>query len=312
MFSIRTRLILLFALLITVVLVTWLYAQQSLSAYNLSDPAGGGLNAAQNLATRTPFPTRSPTPSWTPTITAAETDATQETTNCTLPLAYWHQNRDQIPSQVLVKLTDDRLYESCVNYAQSEICAKLGETSSAPDVILRQQFLVTVMNYLSGADPGAIMETVNDAYEWLRLNTTSTSITREEAQIAQTYAGILQSYNEGEIGPGACAVEIIPITHASTPTPSPTAISSVTASAPTITSTPTVRRTVVIIPPTSTEEPDEEPEPTWTPVPPKDTDPPPTNTPLPQPTATEAPPPTSTDFPTPTPVPEIETPTPVP
>lgn len=313
MFSIRTRLILLFALLITVVLVTWLYAQQSYSAYNVSEPGEGGQIATQGLATRTVFSARTPTSGQISTATATETSTNPDTANCTYPLAYWHQNRDQIPAQVLVKLSVDRLYESCINYAQIEVCAKLGETSSDPDVVLRQQFLVTIMNYLSGADPGAITDTINDASEWLRLNTNSASITSEQAETAQTYAGILQSYNEGEIGPGACAVEIIPLTQGQTPTPSPTAVSTVTAVTSTITSTPTARRTVVIVIPTSTKEPEkEEPKPTKTPVPPTDTETPPTDTPLPQPTATEVPPPTSTDLPTPTPVPEIATPTPVP
>lgn len=312
MFSVKTRLILLFALIITVVLVTWLYAQQSYSAYNVANPQGSGPYTTQNSATPTSIITLSPDPSHTSTMTAETANTNQDPANCTYPLAYWYQNGDQIPAQILVKLAADRLYESCVNYAQIEVCAKLGETPSAPDVILRQQFLVAIMNYLSGADPGAVADTVQDAYEWLRVNPSGTSITSENAQTALTYAGILQSYNEGEIGPGACAFEIIPLTQGLTPTSSPTVASTVTATTPTITSTPTVRRTVVIPLPTSTEKPDEGPEPTRTPIPPIDTEPPPSDTPLPQPTATEVPPPTSTDLPTPTPVPEIATPTPVP
>lgn len=313
MFRLRTKLIFLFALLITVVLVTWLYAQQSYSAYNVSGPADSGLNPAENLATNTVFiTTLTPTPGHTPTVTSAPTNINPDTAGCTYPMAYWQQNKDQIPAQILVNISANSLYEACVNYAQSEVCARLGETSTAPDEILRQQFLVALINYLSGADPSAIANTVNDAYEWLRENASNDSFTNEEAQIAQAYAEILQSYNEGEIGPGACAIEIIPLTQGLTPTHSPTVASTLTASTPTSTSSPTVRRTVVIASPTSTEEQEEGPKPTRTPLPPEDTESPPTDTPLPQPSATEALQPTSTDLPTPTPVSEIPTPTPVP
>jgi hypothetical protein len=316
MFSSRTKFLLFLALIMIVVLVTWLYAQQSYSAFNVNEPVGSGTPFSQVMGTETVSITLPPTFTQASTLTPTAVEGALEETGCTLPLDYWLQNQTRIPPQILLNVLAAGQIEVCVNYARSEICAILGEVSNAADIILKQQFLVTIMNYLSGADPSAIENTINDAYEWLSSHTSAEIISEQDLQVAQLYAQTLQSYNQGEIGPGACEEQIIPLTQAEVPTSSPTPGITTTVSSPTVTSTPTVRRTAIIIVPTSTEAPSR-PGPTRTSPPPAtNTLPAPTATPPPTateiPPTTQIPPPTSTDIPTPTPVPEEATPTPVP
>jgi hypothetical protein len=312
MFSSRTKFLLFLALIMIVVLVSWLYAQQSYSAFNVNEPEGSGTPLLQVMYTETEIITLTPLFTQNTTLAPTIQETALDDAGCTLPLDYWLQNQTSIPPQILVNILAARQIEVCVNYARSEICAILGEVSSAADIILRQQFLVAIMNYLSGADPSAIENTINDAYEWLSSHTSAETISEQDLQVAQLYAQTLQSYNQGEIGPGACDEQIIPLTQAEVPTSSPTPGITTTVSSPTVTSTPTVRRTAVIIVPTSTEAPGR-PQPTRTSPPPAtNTLPAPTATEIPPPTPTQIPPPTRTPIPTPTPVPEEATPTPAP
>jgi hypothetical protein len=321
MFSFRTKLLLFLAIIITVVILAWLYAQQTYSAFNLTEPSGPEIPNLEDIGTRTAISFITPTSTQILTVSPTTAGTAQGDTGCTLPLVYWLQNQTKIPPQILVNVSGANQTGVCVNYAQIEICADLGESSTSPDVILRQQFLVAIMNYLSGADAGAISSTINEAYEWLRSHLSAASILEEEMQAARLYAETLRSYNLGEIGPGACELEIIPMTQQEIPTSSPTVSDAIAVSSPTAISTPTPRRTAIIIVPTSTERPNQEPEPTLTPQPlPTDTDvvpatippPSPTSTEIPPATSTEIPPATSTSLPSPTPVSDDATPTPVP
>jgi len=311
MFSSRTKLLLFLSLLAIVVLVTWLYARQSYSAYNVTDPGGSGLPDLQGLVTGTESTTQPPSEVQPSTLTPTVLEVVIENIGCTLPLEFWLQNQVKIPSLILVNVLAVNQTEVCVNYAGSEICSILEEANQTADIELKQQFLVAIMNYLSGADPSAIEDTINVAHEWLQSHSSTSPITNRDMQDAQRLAQTLQSYNEGDIGPGICEEGMIPLTQVEMLASSPT-ITSTATSSPTLTSTPTVRRTVVIIMPTSTEAP-ERPDPTDTSPPPAtDTLPVPTATEVSPPTATQIPPPTSTDIPTPTPVPEEPTIAPVP
>jgi hypothetical protein len=311
MISFRVKLFLFLIFIILVVIVTWIYAQRTYSAYNVVEPGGSAAPDAQNPGSGSVGLTVDPSSSQTITLMPTAVATIQGDVGCTLPLEFWVQNPTKIPPQILVDVIAGNQAEACVNYAQSDVCAVLGEVSISPEVILRQQFLVAIINYLSGADTGVIGNTINDAFEWLRLHLSIETIPEEDQQFALLYADTLRSYNEGAIGPGACEVEVVPVDQAETPIPSPTTSNATAAISPTITNTPTARRTVVITVPVATDTPDPGPEPTQ-PPPPTNTEQAPSDTPLPPPTNTEIPPATATEFPTPTPVPEDSTPTPVP
>jgi hypothetical protein len=315
MIGFRAKLLLFLALIIMVVIAAWIYAQRTYSAFNLVDSGGQGLSGTQNIGIGSATLTSNPAPGLTTTLVPAAITATPGDVGCTLPLEYWLQNQTKIPPQIPVNFSAANQTEACVIYAESEICAVLEEVSTAPDVILRQQFLVAIMNYLSGADTGSVGNTINEAYEWLRSHLAAESVSAEDAQVAQGYITDLRAFNQGDIGPGACDVEIITVVRTAGIPSTPTASSAPAAFSPTVTTTPTVRRTVIVTVPVSTDAPPQEPEATNTPVPPPNTEPAPSDTPPPPPpppTNTEIPPATPTEFPTPTPVPDDATPTPVP
>jgi hypothetical protein len=194
------------------------YAQLTYSALNPVSPGNAAISAPQNPGTETVSLTLTPSSSQLPPLCPFCGNSSKKHR-----LPHWRigPKTRLSPPQTISSLSDADQIQACVNYGQSEICAILEEMSTAPDVILRQQFLVAIMNYLSGADTGAIGNTINEAYEWLRTHSSAAPIPEADLQTAQLYANTLQSLNQGDISPGACEIEFIPLTQAEAPASSP-------------------------------------------------------------------------------------------
>ncbi len=260
-------------------------------------------------ATSTITPTLSPLPHSQAFVSSNETEpvATLLPRNCTYPTAYWLEHQDSWPA--LISVGD-------FNYTKEQAFAYIQSSRQSTWDDLFLHLHTTLLNLLSGSDPGEVKLTVTDAISWLNTFADNNAITELDVQIGQVLAQQLSDFNNGVIGPGLCegsrglleaqqltAMFSQPgeIAGTTTLTPSPTLTSASPTSGgvvkPRYTSTPTPTQKEDEPPPPPPPTATKPPPPTATkPPPPTNTSPPPTNT-SPPPTNTSPPP---TERPTPT------------
>jgi hypothetical protein len=215
--------------------------------------------------------------------------------NCTYPLHYWIEMPEKWPNEIVLSkqvYTREIMHEL---YMEVE-----------PDLHTRliQQMYTSFLNVLYGADMISIEEILFNAAEWLEDNPPGRELSEFNLRQGREMAQILEHFNNGEIGPGACPDA--PMAPTATLTPTETATPSPTDPPPTaVPQVQVVPQQPAAPAPTNPPPPPPpapaEPAPTETPLP-TPTQPLPTEPPLP--TDTPLPPPTSTPAPSPTPVPE--------
>ena len=196
---------------------------------------------------------------------------------CTFSMDYWRDHPDVWPVEAITigGVTSTKV-EAITILEQ----ALQGDTT----YILASQLITSALNLLNGADGGAIESTVVDANQWLKDHPLGSGLNEEDRQTGLALADILEGYNTGEIGPGACESEVKTFTP--TVTATPTEVSrSISTMTPTPTETPTATPTDTVMA-ISTNTPTE----TFTPTV--------TATLTETPTPTETPTATSTDTPT--------------
>lgn len=222
------------------------------------------------------------TPVVTPTRSVALpiTDSSQ---NCTYSAYYWQNNPNQwLTENIIIRR---------LTYTKSDALDIL--TRQTPDEVtgMLKEFFATALNILKGADPSAIEGWIGEISEWLDQHPLNSELSEEERNNAARLTNLLANFNNGQVGPGACADE------PSTPIPLPTTASIVPTT--TVTSTPTgtpVRRVTTVsktrtaVPASATSKPDKATQPSR-----------PTSTPEPTSTALIRPSPTHTTKPEATP-----------
>jgi hypothetical protein len=241
----------------------------------------------------------------------APMDVEFEDRNCTYPIHYWREKPEKWPTEVVL---GEKLFTR-------EIVRDIYQDDE-PDTHTRliQQMYTSFLNVLYGADMVAIEDTLFNAAEWLEHNPPGSQLSEFNLRQGREMAQVLEYFNNGEIGPGACpdappepTPTLIP-TDTATPEPTsppPTAVPQVQVVLPT--ARPSSGQSAPPPPPPAPTDPPPPPPPTDPPPPPPPTDPPapsptqPLPTDPPPPTNTPVPPPTSTPVPLPTPTPEEPT-----
>jgi hypothetical protein len=236
-----------------------------------------------------------------------------ELANCTYPVHYWQVKPETWPAQVSL---------SGQIYTKETIRDIFLVEDPDSHTRLIQHVYTAFLNILHGADMVAIETTLLNAQKWLEDNPPGSQLSEFNLRQARDMTQVLIHYNNGEIGPGACADAPEP----PQPTLVPTAMVEkdipevVSRPQPASPAVPPAPRQPLQAPaqPVSPTDPPPPPPPT-NPPPPPPTDPPPppppTNPPPPPPTDTPPPPPpTNTPVPPPTdtPPPPPPTNTPVP
>jgi hypothetical protein len=225
--------------------------------------------------------------------------------NCTYPLWYWQDHPEAWPAQIVLGGKVYTKEDAQALYTSAELDGK---------TILLQQVYTTLLNILNGAEMTAVETTLINTADWLDSNPNVDQLSELTRQQWLDAAEVLEWYNNGEIGPGACedAPEPVALAPADTPTntapppteaPSPTApqqqarSSGPAAASPGQSEPPSVGSQA---PPPDPTDPPPPPPAATNPPPPATEPPPPTATEPPPPTATNPPPPTSTQPPPPT------------
>lgn len=115
--------------------------------------------------------------------------------NCTYSTAYWLEHLEAWPALISV---GDFSYtkEQAFTYIQKDTQSHWGN--------LFLQLHTTLLNLLSGSDPGDIKLTIADAISWMSNYVDNDSVTDLDNQIGQVLAQQLLDYNKGVIGPGMC------------------------------------------------------------------------------------------------------------
>lgn len=224
--------------------------------------------------------------------------------NCTYPLHYWQEKPEKWPNEIVLRgqvYTRESIHDL---YLTDE-----------PEMHTRliQQMYTSFLNILYGADIIAVETILFNAAEWLEHNPPDSDLSEFNLRQGRDMAQILEHFNNGEIGPGACPDAPLTPTATLTPTETETPLPT----EPPATAVPQVQvipqqppsAAPVLPQPTDPPPPPPPPAPTeiipTEPPPPTPTQPLPTETPLP--TDTPLPPPTSTPAPAPTQTPEEPT-----
>jgi hypothetical protein len=222
--------------------------------------------------------------------------------NCTYPLEYWIERPASWPENVMIGET---------SYSREEMLAifKAEETEQAY-VLLRGMY-TAFLNVLHGADLTSVEEVILDANTWLSLNPPGSPLSEFNLRRGAELASLLEGFNNGVFGPGACPDAPVP---SETTSGEQVGVPEV-AMLPSVTPTPgTVSQQggtgesasspgpTVVVQPVQPPAPTNPPPPPPTNPPPQPTDPPPppppTDTPTPLPTNPPPPPPTDTPVPT--------------
>ena len=256
--------------------------------------------------------------------------------NCTYPHVYWQNQPDVWPAQVML---GGRIY------TKEDMWAMYAAENPDLHTLLIQQIHTSFLNVLNGSEIQPVESTLGAAMKWLEDNPPGSQLSQLTGQQGRTALRVLELYNLGEVGPGACpdlhevlaaaatATEITAPPATAIPTRPPASQAQAESqpdSPPAPPAAPPPEDPVVEVPATATNVPPTDLPPS--PVPPTDvpptsapptsapptevppTDPPPTLTPEPsaQPSSTSEPPPTSTPQPPPPPTSTPEPPPPPP
>jgi hypothetical protein len=212
--------------------------------------------------------------------------------NCTYPLLVWQNQPATWPSRILI---------GGKVYTQEE--ALMFFTEKDPSDVhtrLLQQTYTTLLNVLYGARVTVVETALAEADRWLETNPPGSQISEFTRRQGLEIAQVLEYYNEGEFGPGACQdapAILAQLQQAAQTSPAPdTATPELQAQG--------VQRPLAPAPTNPPPPPPAAPPPPTEPPPPPPTDPPaPTDPPPPPPTDTPPPPAPSPTDPDPTPTP---------
>ena len=234
----KTRQLLLPLLIIVgmVMAVSWIIAgdgilnslrgnDQGLAIQDPGTPTPSPSNTPSPSATRgesasTSAATLMDTPTPTPPASAAGTESnTQEsnfTPNCTYTIDYWLVNTDSWRIGIIDF--------GSRSYSKEQAIAILNiEDPNLVTTRLLQQYIITLLNTMKGADPSGIEKTIEQVSEWLILHPPEIGLTQAEELEGETLADELQDFNDGVTGPGLCIDETLSPTPGATPTPTPSA-----------------------------------------------------------------------------------------
>ncbi len=155
--------------------------------------------------------------------------------NCTRPVAYWQQHAELYPARIVL---GEEVYPA------DQIKAIL--SSDSPDLTaqVKMQLVGVYLNISAGADQSDIESTLFQAFGWLKNNATVAQLNDSERATGTNIFHILEAFNLGYSGVGACPAETLASATASstgtatatyplTSTPSPSASAS-----PTVTPSP--------------------------------------------------------------------------
>jgi hypothetical protein len=272
--------------------VSILFAAVLLLAVGLPFILGNGGQAQPETVVYTPRPTSPPVRENAAEIKGViENEAGVEAAerNCTYPMHYWQAKPEKWPNEVVL---------SGQVYSRESIRDLYMVDDPDLQTRLIQQMYTSFLNILFGADMIAVESTLFNAAEWLEHNPPGSELSEFNVRQGRDMTQVLEHFNNGAIGPGACP-DAPP---APTPTLEPTETATPVPTDPPPTAAPQVQVRPVQ-PPAAAPAPAQPAPPPTNPPPP----PPPTNPPLPSPTdpiPTEPPPPTSTQpVPTETPLP---------
>jgi hypothetical protein len=216
--------------------------------------------------------------------------------NCTYPLGYWQSRTEAWPAQIIL----------AGSILEKEDAREVFAASN-PDVQTRliQQVYTAFLNVLNGANVQSIESTLLEAAAWLDDNPPEEQLSELNRRQGRYMADVIEHYNLGKIGPGACPDAPLEMVALPEPTeaPAPTDPPSMAAAqnqpqqsrpaAPVAAPTQEEREELPAPPPPPPTEPPPPPPPTDPPPPPTEAPPPPspTDPPPPPPPPTEAPPP---------------------
>jgi hypothetical protein len=124
---------------------------------------------------------------------------------CTLSAEDWKDNIEAWPIDGLT--IGDYTYS---NEALNEFLSEPSDVGNAGQILLRA-YITAVLNVAAGADSSEVDEAAAAALEWFETYTDELAgdvfVSTEEGQEALEIKDILDAFNKGEIGPGACEVE---------------------------------------------------------------------------------------------------------
>lgn len=228
-----------------------------------------------NTPTLTPTNTATTLPTATTFVLPTAQSTSTDETNCTYSYLIWRQYPEAWG------LSSIRIGNSV--YSTQQVLVILDSSEQDAHTRLLQQLFALVINQRKGADPSVIIDTLNQATEWITVYPQGSELSEDDKLAGLNFAKQLELYNGGAIGPGICTRSI--------ETPTPTRTNTPEASStPTMTRTPVATATSVVptarpVTPTATNRPDRPrpPRPTQ-PPPPQPTDPPPPTEPPPPPT----------------------------
>ncbi len=133
--------------------------------------------------------------------------------SCTFTQGFWKTHADAWPVTELVL--------GGVTYTEAAALSILGTPPRGDATeILAHQLIAARLNVLNGADPTAVASTLDDADAYLAANPLGSKPSGPTRDTGIALAGVLDSYNNGSIGPGHCG-DILPSPPPS-PSPSPT------------------------------------------------------------------------------------------
>ena len=163
----------------------------------------------------TAVPTSTPIQPWIGShSTPSQTPVFQATLNCTYHIYYWIERPQTWPTQVVL---------GDVVYTREEILEiyQLGERDAASQVV--SQLYIAFLNVLNGADMATVEGVIQDANNWLILNPPGSKLSEFNYRRGIELAELLEGYNLGWFGPGACMdtppTPILRASFTSTPTP---------------------------------------------------------------------------------------------
>jgi hypothetical protein len=118
-----------------------------------------------------------------------------ESANCTYHSFYWKERPEVWPTEVVL---------GEMNYHREEIRLYFSTETNDLQAHLITQMYTAFLNILYGADISTIHEILIQADNWLALNPTGGGLSEFNLQRGRELAGLLEGYNLGIFGPGAC------------------------------------------------------------------------------------------------------------
>ena len=164
-------------------------------------------------------PTAAPTADLSPTETGIPVEPPQPTPTtaptayagppgCTQPLEYWTMDPGTWP-------VDEFYFAEVVYDQESALGILLANPQGDATYVLAKQYITAQLNIASPADPTTVMEVLDSVKTWFTMHPLGSIPKNPDRKEGLEYASLLEEYNLGLQGPGACQL----------PTPTPTSTS---------------------------------------------------------------------------------------